>query len=95
MGKVVTRLIAMPGCIIATDKCLFVALDAEVSNRSIPCENSVGYASDRVIVMGGIYNSVLSCVQEKQGNNYIQPAMCMPPCYIVCSTWYKGFLIFC
>ena len=68
LSKVVTCFLAMPVCNIATGQSLFDALEAELSSRSIPWENAVGFASDSASVMVGVRNSVLSRVREKQGN---------------------------
>ena len=41
---------------------MFDALEKELSDRSIPCKNAVGFASDSASVMVGVRNSVLSRV---------------------------------
>ena len=73
----VTRFLAMPVCNIATGQSLFDdALEAELSSRSIPWENAVGFASDCASVMVGIRNSVLSRVREEQGNIFSLACVC-------------------
>ena len=76
MSKVVTCFLAKPVCSIAIGQSLFDGLEAELSSRSIPWSNAVGFASDRASVMIGICNSVLSRVREKQSNIFNLPCVC-------------------
>ena len=76
LGMAVTRFLAMPVCNIATGQSLFDALEAELSSRSIPWENAVGFASDSASVMVGIRNSVLSRVRGKQPDVFSLACVC-------------------
>lgn len=72
----VTRFLAIPVCNIATAQRLFDALDIELSNRAIPWENAVGFASYSASVMIGIRNSILSRMQQKQGKIFSLACVC-------------------
>ena len=88
LSKVVTRFLAVPVCNSATAQSLFDALEAELSSRSIPWKNTVGFASDSASVMVGVRNSVLSRVWKKQGN-----LACV--CHLAALSAASGFTIFC
>ena len=60
LAMVVTRFLGMPKCNIATGEALFDALEKELSDRSVPWKNAVGFASDSASIMVGVRNSVLS-----------------------------------
>ena len=76
LATVVTRFLGMPVCNIATGQALFDAVEKELSDRSIPWENAVGFASDSASVMVGVRNSVLSCVREKQPKIFSLACVC-------------------
>ena len=76
LATVVTRFLGMSVCNIATGEALFDALEKELSHRSIPWKNAVGFTSDSASVMVGLRNSVLSRVREKQPQIFNLACVC-------------------
>ena len=79
LGMAVTRFLETRHASLqhyTTGQSLFDALEAELSSRSIPWENAVGFASDSASVMVGIRNFVLSRVRGKQPDVFSLACVC-------------------
>ena len=93
--RILIRLFTMPVCNVATGQTLFNAFEAELSSRSIPWENVVGFALDSANVMVGHHNSVPSHVREKQSNLISMACVCYLAALASCSFRFESCAVLC